>query len=171
MTITVWDCETGVFETRGFQVTANLVLAAVRWVLVIAIGAWAFNQLSSTANVLAIKFGDAVSAGIDPSLIMIVEAMGPLLVVLTVANAICYAASTVLLAGRFSEALPVYVAAVVFDLTGWVVYSSSPTYDLWAASTSAPADWIANGFLLAGLIIMIILHQAGAIPRHMIRIR
>lgn len=151
--------------------TANLFLLAARWVLVLAIGAWAYNQLSSAANVLAIKFGDAVSAGIDPSLIIIVEAMGPFLVVLTVANAICYAASTVLLAARFSAALPVYAAAVAFDLTGWVVYSSDSNYDFWAASAPAPADWIANSLLLAGLIVMIILRQAGAIPRHMIQNR
>lgn len=151
--------------------TANLALLSARWVLVLAIGAWAFNQLSSAANVLAVKFGDAISAGIDPSLIIIVEAMGPFLVLLTVANAICYTASTVLLAARFSAALPVFAAAVVFDLTGWVVYSSNATYDFWAASTPAPADWIANGLLLAGLIVMIILRQAGAIPRRLIKNR
>ncbi|WP_323760938.1 hypothetical protein [Maricaulis sp.] len=149
--------------------TAKLVLVSARWVLVVAIGAWALNQLSSAADVLAVKFGDAVSAGIDPSLIIIVEAMGPFLVLLTMANAICYAASTVLLATRFAAALPVYAAAVVFDLTGWMVYSSTSTYDFWAASTPAPADWVANGLLLAGLIVMIALRQAGSIPRHLLR--
>jgi len=153
------------------DVTANLGVVSARWVLVVAIGAWAFNQLSSASDVLAIKFGDAVPAGIDPSLIIVVETMGPFLVLLTVANAVCYGASTVLLALRYAAALPVYAAAIVFDLTGWVVYSSNSTYDFWAASTPAPADWVVNGLLLAGLIVMIILRQAGTIPRHLFRNR
>ncbi len=160
-----------VSNTRGLGLTMNLALFSARWVLVVAIGAWAFNQLSSAFDVLAIKLGDAVSAGINPSLIIVVETMGPLLVLLTVANAVCYAASTVLLALRYAAVLPVYTAAVVFDLTGWVVYSSNSTYDLWVASTPAPADWVVNGLLLVGLIVMIILRQAGAIPRHLFRNR
>ena len=148
--------------------TARLVLVSTRWVLVFGVGAWAINQLLSAVGVLVIKFGDAISAGISPSLILIVEEMGPFLVVLTVANAICYAASTVLLAARYSAALPVYSAAVVFDLTGWMVYSSNATYDFWAASTPAPEDWVANALLLAGLIVMIILRQAGTMPRFLI---
>ncbi|WP_291766575.1 hypothetical protein [Maricaulis sp.] len=155
--------------TRGLDVTVKSGLVVARWLLAFGIGAWAINQIMSAADVLAIKFGDAISAGIDPSLIIIVESMGPFLVLLTVANATCYAASTVFLIGRFAAALPVYAAAMVFDLTGWVVYSSNSIYDFWAASTSEPADWVVNGLLMVGLIAMILLRQAGVLPHHVIK--
>ena len=140
-------------------------LAGLRWLLVAAIGYWAVNQLASAYEVLVVTFGDAVSAGIDPTLIIIVDNMGPIAALLTIANATAYTATVALLLFRFSLALPVYAAALAFDLTGWIIYSTQSVYDHWAESTYQLSDWVANGLLLVCLIGVIILRQTGGLPR------
>ncbi|WP_291845165.1 hypothetical protein [Maricaulis sp.] len=129
------------------------------------------NQLGSAYDVITVSFGDAIASGIDPTLINIVESMGPLGASLTVANALAYSATVVLLIMRAAAALPGFAAALVCDLTGWVMYSTQSTYDFWAASSHQIDDWVANGLLLVCLIGLIILRQAGGLPRRLGKLR
>jgi len=93
--------------------------------------------------------------------------MGSLGAALTIANAVAYSTTVGLLIFRMALALPVYAAALLFDLTGWVMYSTQTVYDFWAESTYQLSDWVANGLLLVCLIGLIILRQAGALPRRL----
>ncbi|RKQ96580.1 MULTISPECIES: hypothetical protein [Maricaulis] len=148
--------------------TGRWEIVALRWGLIVGISYWALTQLGSATRVLIIKFGDAVSAGIDPTLVIIVDNMGMFGAALTVANAVAYSGAVALLVMRMSAALPVYAAALVFDLTGWVIYSTHSLYDFWSDSSNQIEDWVANGLLLVGLIGLIILRQAGALPKRLV---
>jgi hypothetical protein len=149
----------------GGNVSGRTGLTITRWVLVILIGAWALNQLRSAFQVLVVMLGDPAAAEIDPTFIVIVNNMSAFAVALTLANAVCYTLTVALLVLRASLALPVYAAALFFDLVGWVIYSSDSIYDFWAASNHEVADWVANGLLLVCLIGVIVLRQSGALPK------
>ncbi|WP_203291185.1 hypothetical protein [Maricaulis parjimensis] len=129
-----------------------------RWIIFAGVSIWAVIQLRYFFDAVLIFAGYSDLRDLDRSYVEVIVGLNPLELTLSLLNPPLYMAASILIGLRHRFCLPVFGAALLCDLGGWLSYSMSSAYDQIEQSNF---DWVINTGLLIALMGLITLRQRG----------
>ena len=129
-----------------------------RWIIFAGVSAWALFQMQYFLHAILILAGQSDLLDLDRNYVEVIQGLNPFELAASLLNPPLYLASAILIARRQALCLPVYGAALVFDLGGWLSYSMSVAYD---QTSQSNYDWLINTGLLVALTGLVTLRQRG----------